>query len=58
MWRAFYANLDFAWLPSATTLFFVSVFCIALFKLFVLNGKSDFERVAALPLNDEKENGS
>jgi hypothetical protein len=56
MYRAFYENLTFAWLPAATTVFFVTVFALALVKLFVLNRKQDFERVAALPL--DKENGT
>jgi hypothetical protein len=54
MYRAFYENLTFAWLPAATTIFFVTVFAAALLKLFVFNKSRDFERVAALPL--EKEN--
>ncbi|MBL8951574.1 MAG: hypothetical protein JNK82_12405 [Myxococcaceae bacterium] len=56
MYRSFYENLSFAWLPTATLVFFLTVFALALVKLFVLNGRRDFEHVAALPL--EKENPS
>ena len=53
MYRAFYAGLDFAWLPAATTIFFVAFFLGALLKLYVLNGRKDFEEVSALPLDEE-----
>lgn len=53
MYRSFYEHLSFAWLPAATTIFFVTVFALALVKLFVLNGKKDFDQVSALPLEEE-----
>lgn len=53
MYRAFYENLSFAWLPAATTIFFVAFFVGALVKLYVLNGRKDFDQVASLPLDKE-----
>ena len=56
MYRSFYEQLSFAWLPAATTIFFVTVFTVALIRLYVLRGVKDFEQVSALPLENEKEN--
>ena len=56
MYRSFYENLSFAWVPTATMVFFLTVFVLALVRLFILNRSRDFERVSALPL--EKENGT
>jgi hypothetical protein len=55
MYRAFYENLTFAWLPQATTIFFALFFAGVLLRLFVFNGKEDFERIAASPLDSSEQ---
>jgi hypothetical protein len=54
MYRAFYENLTFGWLPQATTIFFCTFFVAVLLRLFVFNSRRDFERVESLPLEEEK----
>jgi hypothetical protein len=54
MYKAFYEQLTFTWLPLAATLFFVAVFAIVLLRLFVLRRRKDFDSIAALPLFDDE----
>jgi hypothetical protein len=54
MYQAFYSQLTFAWLPQLATLFFVTVFAIALVRLFVLRRRHDFDSIAAMPLFDDE----
>jgi cbb3-type cytochrome oxidase subunit 3 len=54
MYRAFYENLTFAWVPVAATLFFVAFFAAVVARAFVFNRRRDFERVASLPLDDSE----
>lgn len=54
MYKAFYSQLTFTWLPQAVTLFFVAVFAIALVRLFVLRRRRDFDSIAAMPLFDDE----
>jgi hypothetical protein len=57
MYKAFYAQLTFAWLPQVVTLFFFAVFLIALARLFVFRRGKDVESIAAMPLKDEERHG-
>jgi cbb3-type cytochrome oxidase subunit 3 len=52
MYRAFYESLTFAWLPAATTIFFVAFFGLVL--VFALGRSRRFDDVAALPLKEDK----
>ncbi|MBK7859898.1 MAG: CcoQ/FixQ family Cbb3-type cytochrome c oxidase assembly chaperone [Archangiaceae bacterium] len=54
MYRAFYQQLTFAWLPAATTVFFVAFFAAVLLHLFLLKRRGDFQQVSTLPLDEEK----
>ena len=54
MYKAFYEQMTFAWLPQATMLFFLGVFLIALARLFVFRRRKDFDQIAALPLSDDE----
>lgn len=54
MYRSFYQQLTFAWLPQATTVFFVAVFIAVLVRLYVLHRARDFDPTAALPLDDDR----
>lgn len=56
MYKAFYSQLTFSWLPEAATLFFVAVFAIAMVRLFALKHRQDFDSIAALPLFDDEVN--
>lgn len=54
MYKHFYANLDFPWLPTATLFFFLGVFTLALLRLFLFKTRHDFDAVASLPLEREE----
>ena len=54
MYRTFFEGMSFAWLPTATTVFFVVFFVGVVLKAYVFNGRKDFERVASLPLDESE----
>lgn len=56
MYKAFYQQLTFGWLPQLTTIFFFALFVLALAWVFVIHRRKDFDSIAAMPLFDDEVN--
>lgn len=52
MYKAFFSNLESATLPLVAMAFFVFAFVLMLLRTFLYKRKSDYDRIAALPLDD------
>lgn len=53
MYREFFSNLESATLPLVAMGFFVLAFVLMLLRTFAYKRKSDYDRIAALPLADD-----
>ena len=54
MYKAFYQQLTFDWLPQVVMVFFFTVFLLALAWVFLIRRRRDFDSIAALPLFDDE----
>lgn len=54
MYRQFFAALDSPALPLAAMGFFLAAFALMLARTFLWKRKSDYEAIAALPLDDSE----
>lgn len=53
MYKQFFANMESTALPLFAFGLFFAAFALMLLRTFVYKRKSDFDPLAALPLNDE-----
>jgi hypothetical protein len=52
VYKEFFANLESATLPLVAMAFFVFAFVLVLLRTFLYKRKTDYDDVAALPLED------
>lgn len=53
MWRQFYSTMEQPWLPMFGMGVFITAFVVVLVHTYAIARRADFDRRAALPLNDE-----
>ncbi|HSM15046.1 MAG TPA: hypothetical protein VLA66_13345 [Thermoanaerobaculia bacterium] len=58
MYQEFFSNLESATLPLVAMGFFVFAFVLVLLRTFLHKRKSDYEEIAALPLEDGSDSDS
>ena len=54
MYRTFYEDMPYPWLPVVVMLAFVGVFAAVLIRTFVFRRRADFDPMASLPLQDDE----
>lgn len=58
MYKQFFAGMEFTALPLFALALFMVFFVAVTVRVFALQRKTDFDAVAALPLNDQPESKS